>query len=169
MKKILVMAFAMMGLTAGAQKFAHFNSADVIPNMKEYTTAQQELEAMGKQYEEDLKLMQDELQKKADAYQKEQANLLENVRQRREQELQELSNRFQQSYQDNQQALAKAQQEKLGAIQEKVLAAVKKVGEAGGYVYVVDVSSGVIPFVNTALSTDITAEVKKEVGIVAAP
>ena len=65
--------------------------------------------------------------------------------------------------------MAKAQQEKLGAIQEKVLAAVKKVGEAGGYVYVVDVSSGVIPFVNTALSTDITSEIKKEVGIVAAP
>ena len=169
MKKFLVMAFAMMAMTAGAQKFAHFNSADVIPNMKEYTTAQQELEAMGKQYEQDLKLMQDELQKKSDEYQKEQANLLENVRQRREQELQDLYQRLQQSYQDNQQALAKAQQEKLGAIQEKVLAAVKKVGEAGGYVYVVDVSSGVIPFVNTALSTDITAEVKKEVGIVAAP
>ena len=58
MKKFLVMAFAMMAMTAGAQKFAHFNSADVIPNMKEYTTAQQELETMGKQYEQDLKLMQ---------------------------------------------------------------------------------------------------------------
>ena len=72
---------------------------------------------------------------------------------------------MQQSYQDNQQALAKAQQEKLGAIQEKVLAAVKKVGEAGGYVYVVDTSTGAIPFINTQLSTDITDQIKKEVGV----
>ena len=50
-------------------------------------------------------------------------------------------------------------------IQEKVIAAVKKVGEAGGYVYVVDISVGAIPFVNTQLSTDITDQVKKEVGI----
>ena len=152
-------------LSLNAQKFAHFNSADIIPNMKEYVTATEEIQAMAKQYEDDMKLMQEELQKKGDEYQKEQANLLENVRQRREQELQDLYQRLQQSYQDNQQALEKARQEKMGAINEKVLAAVKKVGEAGSYVYVVDLNTGAIPFVNSQLSTDITDQIKKEVGI----
>ena len=112
-----------------------------------------------------MKLMQEELQKKGDEYQKEQANLLENVRQRREQELQDLYQRLQQSYQDNQQALEKARMEKMGAINEKVIAAVKKVGESGGYVYVVDLNTGAIPFVNSQLSTDVTDLIKKEVGI----
>lgn len=152
-------------LSLNAQKFAHFNSAEIIPNMKEYVTATEEIQAMAKQYEDDMKLMQEELQKKGDEYQKEQANLLENVRQRREQELQDLYQRLQQSYQDNQQALEKARQEKMGAINEKVLAAVKKVGEAGSYVYVVDLNTGAIPFVNSQLSTDITDQIKKEVGI----
>ena len=165
MKKILIAILMMAPVSLSAQKFAHFNSADVIPNMKEYTTAQEEIQAMAKQFDDDLKLMQDELQKKSDEYQKEQANLLENVKQRRETELNDLYQRMQQSYQDNQQALAKAQQDKLGAIQEKVLAAVKKVGEAGGYVYVVDTSTGAIPFINTQLSTDITDQIKKEVGV----
>ena len=165
MKKVLIAILMMAPLSLSAQKFAHFNSADVIPNMKEYTTAQTELQAMEKQFSDDLKLMQDELQKKSDEYQKEQANLLDNVKQRREQELNDLYQRLQQSYQDNQQALAKANQEKMGAIQEKVLAAVKKLGEAGGYVYVVDTSTGAIPFINTQLSTDITADVKKECGV----
>ena len=110
-------------------------------------------------------MMQEELQKKSEEYQKEQAKLLDNVKQRREQELQDLYQRLQQSYQDNQQALEKARQEKFGVINEKVLAAVKKVGEEGGYVYVVDISTGVIPFVNTQLSTDISAQIKKELGI----
>ncbi len=165
MKKVLIAILMMAPLSLSAQKFAHFNSADVIPNMKEYTTAQTELQAMEKQFSDDLKLMQDELQKKSDEYQKEQANLLDNVKQRREQELNDLYQRLQQSYQDNQQALAKANQEKMGAIQEKVLAAVKKLGEAGGYVYVVDTSTGAIPFINTQLSTDITDQIKKECGV----
>ena len=165
MKKILIAIMMMVPMTMSAQKFAHFNSADIIPNMKEYTKAQEEIQAMAKQFEDDLKLMQDEFQKKNEEYQKEQANLLDNVRQRRETELQDLYQRMQQSYEDNQRALGQAQQDKLGAIQEQVLAAVKKVGEAGGYVYVVDTSTGAIPFINTQLSTDVTDQIKKEVGI----
>ncbi|MBO7470311.1 MAG: OmpH family outer membrane protein [Bacteroidaceae bacterium] len=165
MKKILIAILMMAPLSLCAQKFAHFNSAEIIPNMKEYTTAQEELQTMEKQYTDDMKLMQDELQKKSEEYQKEQANLLDNVRQRREQELNDLYTRLQQSYQDNQAALQKAQAEKMNEISEKVLAVVKKIGEEGGYVYVVDTSGGVIPYVSTTLSTDITAQVKKELGI----
>ncbi len=165
MKKLLIAILMIAPLSVNAQKFAHFNSADIIPNMKEYVAATGEIQAMAKQYEDDIKLMQEELQKKSEEYQKEQAKLLDNVKQRREQELQDLYQRLQQSYQDNQQALEKARQEKLGVINEKVLAAVKKVGEEGGYVYVVDISNGVIPFVNSQLSTDISAQIKKEVGI----
>lgn len=165
MKKFLVAILMMAPLALNAQKFAHFNNADIIPNMKEYTTAQTEIQNMAKQFDDDLKLMQDELQKKTEEYQKEQANLLENVRTRREQELNDLYQRMQQAYQDNQQSLQKAQQDKMGAIQQQVLDAVKKIGEAGGYVYVIDTNAGAIPFVNTTLSTDITAEIKKSLGV----
>lgn len=165
MKRFVIAILMIAPLSMNAQKFAHFNSADIISNMKEYITATEEIQAMAKQYEDDMKLMQEELQKKGDEYQKEQANLLENVRQRREQELQDLYQRLQQSYQDNQQALEKARMEKMGAINEKVMAAVKKIGEAGGYIYVVDLNTGAIPFVNSQLSTDVTDLIKKEVGI----
>ncbi len=165
MKKILIAIMMMAPLSLSAQQFAHFNSADIIPNMKEYTTAQEEIQALAKQYDDDMKLMQDEFQKKNEEYQKEQANLLEPVRQRREAELQDLYQRLIQSSEDNQRSINQAQQEKIEAIQEKVLAAVKKVGEAGGFVYIVDTSTGAIPFVNTQLSKDVTDQIKKEVGI----
>ena len=165
MKRFMIAIMMIAPLSLSAQKFAHFNSADIIPNMKEYVTATEEIQAMAKQYEDDIKLMQDELQKKSEEYQKEQAKLLDNVKQRREQELQDLYQRLQQSYQDNQQALEKARMEKMSAINEKVLAAVKKVGEEGGYVYIVDINTGAIPFVNSQLSTDVSAQIKKEVGI----
>lgn len=166
MKKILLAFLMIAPLSIMAQvKFAHFNSADIIPNMKEYTAAQTEIQNMQKQYADDLKLMQDELQKKYEDYQKEASNLLEGVRLRREQELNELGQRYQQSLQDSETALQKATQEKMGAIGELVMAAVKKIGENNNYTYIIDLSTGSVSFVNPALSTDITDILKKELGI----
>ena len=63
MRKFLIAVIMMAPLSLYAQKFAHFNSADIIPNMKEYVTATEEIQAMAKQFEDDIKLMQEELQK----------------------------------------------------------------------------------------------------------
>lgn len=168
-KKSLIVALLMLPMSLFAQKFAHFNSADIVPAMPEYVTAMNEVQKMAEQFDADMKLMQAELQKKSEEYDKEKANLLDNVRQRREQELQDLYQRLQQSYQDNQAALQKAQQEKLTSVQEKAMAAIKKIGESGQYVYIVDISAGAISFVNPAMSTDITDQIKKELGITGAP
>ena len=150
--------------TANAQKFGHVNSQEIIQAMPEFAKARTDIEALTKQYEADLKSMQEELQKKSEAYEKEQATLPANIKQRRETELQEMYQKIQQSYQDNQQALAKEQQEKMQAITTKVLDAIKAIGAAGNYVYIMDVTSG-IPYISTTLSTDVTAEVKKKLGL----
>ncbi len=165
MKKLFLALMMLLPMAAMAQaKFGHVNSADVMQAMPELATARTEIEALTKQYEADLKLMQDELQKKGEAFDKEQATLPENIKQRRQQELQDMYQKIQQSYQDNQQALQQAQQEKMQAITAKVVDAIKKVGEAGGYVYIMDTTAG-IPYISTTLSTDVTAQVKAQLGL----
>lgn len=151
-------------LAAFAQKFGHVNSQEIIQVMPEYTKAKTEVDALQKQYEADLKSMQDELTKKSQSYDTEKATLPANIKQRREQELQDMYQKIQQSYQDNQQALAKASQEKMQVITTKVVDAIKQVGQAGGYVYIMDVSGG-IPYISTTLSTDVTAQVKTKLGL----
>ena len=76
----------------------------------------------------------------------------------------DLNNRLQTTFNDNQQTLQKASNDKMQAIADKVKAAVKAIGEAGGYVYIMDVTSG-IPFISSTLSKDITAELKTKLGI----
>ena len=166
MKKIILCAIcAICGFTtATAQKFGHVNSQEIIQFMPEFTKARADIEALTKQYEADLKQMQEELQKKSEAYEKEQATLPANIKQRRETELQEMYQKIQQSYQDNQQALAKEQNEKMQAITTKVLDAIKAVGQAGNYVYIMDLAAG-IPYISTTLSTDVTADVKAKLGL----
>ena len=166
MKKIILCAIcAICGFTtATAQKFGHVNSQEIIQVMPEFTKARADIETLTKQYEADLKQMQEELQKKSEAYEKEQATLPANIKQRRETELQEMYQKIQQSYQDNQQALAKEQNEKMQAITTKVLDAIKAVGQAGNYVYIMDLAAG-IPYISTTLSTDVTADVKAKLGL----
>jgi outer membrane protein len=164
MKKLFIMMLMLAPMAAFAQKFGHVNSQEIIQAMPEFAKARTEIEALTKQYEADLKSMYEELQKKGEAYEKEQATLPANIKERREKELGEMQQKIQQSYQDNQQALAKEQQDKMNAITTKVLDAIKAVGQAGGYVYIMDVTGG-IPYISTTLSTDVTAEVKKKLGI----
>ena len=167
MKKLIVCAIcAICGFTtANAQgKFGHVTTQEIIQAMPEYTTAKAEIDKLTSQYEADLKAMQDELQKKADAFDKEQATLPDNIKQRRQTELQEMYQKIQQSYQDNQQALQKASSEKMQAITAKVLDAIKAVGQAGDFVIINEINAG-IPYISTTLSTDVTAQVKTKLGL----
>ena len=165
MKKFIICAVcAFCGLTtASAQKFGHINTQEIIQAMPEFNKAQKELEDLAKQYQADLQLMQEEIQKKAEAFEKEEATLPDNIKQRRNQELQELYQKYQQNLQDNQQALGKAEQDKMGEVQAKMLEAVKAVGQEGGYIYIMQVGS--LPYLSTTLSTDVTAQVKAKLGL----
>ena len=164
MKKLILAALIALPMSVFAQKFAHVNTATIIQAMPEYTAAQNEMQTLTKTYEDELKRMQDEFKSKLDDYEKNQATLPDAVKQRRESELQDLNQRMQQYYQTSQEELQKAQQTKMQAITAKVTEAIKEVGTAGGYVYVMDVTSG-IPFINETLSTDVTAQVKSKLGI----
>jgi outer membrane protein len=167
MKKLIVCAIcAICGFTtANAQaKFGHVNTQEIIQAMPEYAAAKTEIDKLTAQYEADLKSMQEELNKKAEAFDKEQATLPENIKQRRQTELQEMYQKIQQSYQDNQQALQKASSEKMQAITAKVLDDIKAVGQAGDFVIINEINAG-IPYISTTLSTDVTAQVKTKLGL----
>ena len=163
-KKLIAILFLMAPLAIFAQKFGHLNSADIIQAMPEYTKAQTEIQELEKQCTNELQMMEQELAKKSEPYEKEKATLPANIQQRRESELQELYARMQQYYQTSQQELQQASQEKMAALTEKITKAIKEVGVAGGYVYIFDLASG-IPYISETLSTDVTAAVKSKLGI----
>ena len=146
-----------------AQKFGHVNSETIIKALPEYTKAMEDIQKMSKDYEDELTRMQSELQTKSEELEKNPPTV-ETIKQRKEQELNDLYQRMQQFYQTSQQDLNKAQQEKMQPIITKVQNAIKEVGVSGGYVYIMDTSSG-IPFISETLSTDVTNTVKSKLGV----
>lgn len=163
MKKFIIAALLVLPMTMFAQKFAHVNTESVITVLPEYTKAMEEIQKMSKDYEEEFGRMQAELQTKSEELEKNPPTI-ETIKQRKEQELQELYQRMQQFGTTAQQDINKAQQEKMKPILAKVQNAIKELGTAGGYVYIMDTSSG-IPFINETLSTDITAQLKAKLGV----
>lgn len=161
MKKLILMLMLFAPMASFAQKFGHVNAQAVMESLPDFIKARAEVEGQAKAYDNDLKAMQDEIQKKYDEYDKTKATMNETKRNETEASIQQLMQKFQQAQQDNSQALQKLQQEKMQPIISKLQNAIKSVGKAGGYVYIMDVSSG-IPYISDSLSKDVTAEVKAE-------
>ena len=78
LKKIALLLLLIVPMSVFAQKFGHLKSADVLTVMPEFTKAQTDIQAMQKQYEDEMKRATDELTKKYTEYQQEQANLPKN-------------------------------------------------------------------------------------------
>ena len=166
MKQTIIIALmAILPFGAFAQKFGHINSNDIIPLMAEYKSAQTELEELQKQYMEELDYMQKEYQKKEDDYMANRETLPESIRTRREQELGEGQQKITKYYQDCQINLENKSNELMGNISSKVLKAIQAVGEEGQYVCIFNIADGVIPFVSSTLTIDVTEAVKAKLGI----
>ncbi len=161
MKKLILMLALFAPLAVSAQKFGHINSQQVMNDMPEFVKARGEIEATAKQYENDLKSMQEELQRKADEYEKTKSTMNATKQKETEQTLMELNEKIRTAYNDNSQALQKAQQEKMQPITTKLVNAIQAVGKAGNYVYIMDITSG-IPYISETLSEDVTSKVKAE-------
>ena len=143
-----------------AQKFGHVDTQAIMQSLPEVSRVNGELEALAKQYDNDLQASQTELQRKAEEYDKNKSTMNETKQKETEQSLNDMYTRIQQQYQQNQQDLQKAQQDKLQPIINKVRSAIETVAKTGGYVYIMEVGS--VLYINEAISKDVTADVKAQ-------
>lgn len=152
--------FSAVSLTNAQGKVAHINLQDIIVAMPEYSAAKAEVEKAGKTYETEIDNSLGELQKKADQYRNESASQTDEENAKRAQELEGMRQSIAQYQQQAQQNIQKQEFDLLKPIREKAQQAVEKVAAAQGYDYVFDLTTLVV-----AKGKDITADVKKELGI----
>ena len=121
----------MAPLATFAQKFGKVNTQTIMQALPDIAKVNGELQAQQKTYENDLKGMQDELTRQNEAYEKGKSTMNPTQQKQKEQELQTLYQKIQQTYQDNSQALQKKQQDLMHPIVTKVRNAIDAVGKAG--------------------------------------
>ena len=163
MKKLIIMLMLLAPMATFAQKFGHVDTEAIVQSLPDYSRAKGEVEAVAKQYENELQESQAELQRQAEDYDKKKSSMNATQQQEMEQKLNDMYTKIQQQYQQSQQEIQKAQQEKMQPILNKVRQAIETVAKSGDYVYVMDVAAGSVLYINENISKDLTAEVKAQI------
>ncbi|MGM9740197.1 MAG: OmpH family outer membrane protein [Candidatus Cryptobacteroides sp.] len=166
MKKIiLIMAAAVLALSASAQnlKFAHVNYNELVMLMPEADAARSQMEASQKEAQETYQTMIEEYQSKAQKFQQNQATWTAAIKESKQKELTDISNRIQEFDQSIQQELQQQQAQLMAPIQQKAIDVVNNLAKQGGYIYVFEESS--LLYIDKAQSTDLTPAARKALNI----
>lgn len=160
-RTFIIAAVALFGFqTINAQaKIAHVDVREIMTKMPAVLTAQGQLKKLGETYSADYKTMVDEYQAKIKKYDTEAATVSDAVNQTRQQEVQDMAKRIGDFQETAQKELQKKETELMQPIEEKVKAAIQKVGKAKGYQYVLNTTDLLL-----ADGPDLTADVKKDLG-----
>ena len=135
--------------------------------MPEFTEAQKNLEAYGKDLQEQMEQIQVEFNNKLADFQKNQETMATSVKQIKQQELEQLQQRYAEFQNIAQQDFQKKEAELLEPVQKKAQEAVNKIAKANGYLAVFNTSIPSLVYFDEAQLTDIAPLVNKELGIVA--
>lgn len=164
-KTIIIFIGLLLSLSAAfAQKVGYLNSETVLAQIPEYTSAQQQLEGLGKQYSA---LLEKEAAKVDDAYKAYQADrtkLNEQQKKAREAQIIEMErdvNEKREAYFGEDGIMAKKSAELMDPVKKKMDEAIAKVAKGGGYSLIIDLAQLKTAVVYNDESYDLSMEVIK--------
>jgi len=141
LKKIILCALILLPLGAFAQeKIAYFNPKEVIVIMPEYKQMEDSIQKTRAFMVRELEGMQDEYKNKYQAFMNEGEGLIESIKIRRYQEIQDLEQRAALYNEQSQQELEQLYVKLMEPIQKKVRDALQAVGAANNFLYILDAS-----------------------------
>lgn len=167
MKKILIvfaaLTFSVGALCAQTLKLGHINSNQLLSIMPETKAADSVLQKFGSSLQNQLQTMSTEYDTKVTDYKKNEASMLDAVKEMKVKEITDLEDRireFQQSAQDN---VSKKKEEVYQPILKKAEEAIKSVAKEKGYTYIFDAGIGALLYSQD--SDDILPLVKAKLGL----
>jgi len=146
MKKLLItlgIVLFVVGVSS-AQKFAYVDTEYILKKVPSYKTAQDQLEKLGTQYQNEIEAAYKKVDDLFKKYQSEKVLLSESLRQTREKEIIDREKEvkdMQQKYFGSEGAMAKKQEELLKPIQDQVYNVIKTIANEGGYATIFDITN----------------------------
>lgn len=148
MKRILlVLSFLMITSSTWAQKFAYVDSQFILENIPEYKQAQQQLDDLSYDWQEDIEKSYQEIDQLYRAYQTDKVLLTDKMRQTREDEIiqkEKDAKELQQQRFGTEGDLFKKQEELIRPIQNQIYNAIQEFATEGRYGVIFDKSSDLL-------------------------
>lgn len=164
MKKLIVSMLLLLplGLAAQEMKIAIVNTQEVFSLLPELSDVENQIATFTKQYEDQMKGMEDEYNRKYADLTAQSDSLTENIRILRIQEIEDIRTRLENFIPTARQEIEKKQNELVTPLQEKIHRAIKEVADENGYTYVM--SPQVMLYTGNS-AIDATDKVKAKLGL----
>lgn len=146
------------------QQIAFINSNELLEAMPEKVKASNTLIDLNQKYKDELKVMQNDYNKKYSDFISYQTSMAENIRLRRMQELYELERQINDFMKLAQQDIESQEKALIDPLRQKIKDAVYQVGVEKGFVCIYDMANPAIAFV-TPDAVNATSMVKQKLGI----
>lgn len=168
---VLLSMLAVAGMARGQQRVGYIDSEFIYSKFPEFASAQQTLDRVAQQMEQDIADMQREVEELFQEYEARELLYTRDERQRRREEImraEEDLERLRVQYFGPEGELYRQQEQVLRPIQEKILIAVEEVAQAEEYDYVFD-KSGDLLFLFATDRHDLSEQVLEVLGIEVQP
>lgn len=164
MKKLLLAILVAIPMLAVAQssKFGVVNTQAVMEAMPDVKTVNEQVEAASKKYEDEFQKLNAQMDKEYADFQALDASTPESIKQRREQEIQELYQKLQQFRVTASQDLQRQHEQLMAPVVNKITTAINAVGKENGFTFIFESTQ---PIYTGDDVTDVTPLVKKNLGL----
>ena len=133
-----ILLFNVIGTLQGQIKIGYINSEAIVTQMPEYKIMADQIQALSKKYENEIKKMSTELQTKFKKYDSESSTVSQEINKQRGEELQKIQQKIQQKQLEASQSLQKKESELSKPIFEKAQKAIEETGKSNGYDFILD-------------------------------
>ena len=167
-KKILLFALVMFPVISFAQetKIAYADYADLVVSMPEYQQLRDTLLKREQAFQDDMKVISEDFNRKLSEYIAQQETLIESIKLRREQELNDIREKAAAYQQDAEREQAALEQALFIPIQAKLQKAIEEVGSENNFLYVFNAQpNAMILLYVSPNAIDAAPLIKKKLGI----
>lgn len=165
-KRIILALAVILPMSVFAQKFGVVNLENVFSAMPETKTMNNQLQEASDKYKAEFQQLREEIDKLVAAYQEIEgdANVPENIKQRRISDIQERQEKANQFASTAQQDLTRLEQQLLAPIQSKITEAIQAVGQEGGFTFIFPDEQQLLLYQGSTV-VNVTEDVKAKLGL----
>lgn len=156
---LILMSFFMLPICAQQMKIGYFSYEAVLKAMPDYTTARNSIESLRKQYDNEMQTAQKEFNDKYENFLENQSGMASAIREKRQSELQSMLERNVAFKQESDRLLAKAEEEIMTPVRNKLNAAIKAVGNEKDLIAILNTDNNACPYINPVIGEDVTSSI----------
>lgn len=158
---LVMLVLPMISQAQTAIKYGYLSYQEVLKFMPEYAVAQTKLTDLKQKYDNEMKRVEDEFNKKYEQFLEGQKDFAPTILRKRQVELQELIAKNIAFKEEAKRLLAQAETESYAPLKAKLAETLRGIGEARGFMFILNTDNDNLPYANSAFGEDITTLVKE--------